>query len=301
MAGSQVLPVSSHQGSPGEATDSVAGNKHLANLSTIFDFGGTGKKEESPAKAMADIASFSEDRKPKGVPEAPFPFMKLPLELRNMVYREILQRPKSIIPYRLYYWRRNIESLVPTCRIFLVSKALYDEAVLIFFGYNTFDFISMDILEEHLATMKVECRRQIRSIVVGLSGDRRTEAAKLLRRCVSLRHLSIGLGGSSFRFATPHPPWVLKPWGVQELLKVRGLNIVEVVNLCSTGGRLREEDSALLKALQVLKQPYSAAALRKQDKVDFPPKKAQRSVYGKTNVMTRSERKMVANDGHGQA
>lgn len=50
----------------------------------------------------------------------------------------------------------------------------------------------------------------------------------------------------------------------------------------------------LLEALQVLKQPYSEAAIRRQDKKDYPPEKAKRTVFGRANVVTRAETRLAS-------
>ncbi|KAL9011494.1 MAG: hypothetical protein Q9180_009188 [Flavoplaca navasiana] len=87
--------------------------------------------------------------------------------------------------------------------------------------------------------------------------------------------------------------------GLGDLLKVRGIQELDIIvpsalphsRYYSFNDEMSPE--SFIKDLQVLKLPRSAASLRRQDEKDFPPEKARRTVFGKANVMTRSEKAMI--------
>lgn len=69
--------------------------------------------------------------------------MKLPLELRDKVYSYGLMVEGHITPYPEYYrYRRNLDCKGDKLRSFIgilsVSKAVHEEAAVIFYGKNTF-------------------------------------------------------------------------------------------------------------------------------------------------------------------
>ncbi|KAI4202900.1 MAG: hypothetical protein LQ350_002271 [Teloschistes chrysophthalmus] len=303
MARSQASPPISHQDSPGAATNLELTDEVMSNLSTTSTESKKGEQEDSQAETIADKASSSDHEKPEAALEVPFPFMKLPLEIRSMIYENVLRQPTNIkVEGRFGTFLSGIDyyainDVATHCRIFLVSKAFYQEAMPIYFCCNTFSFAYTWVMYYVTRKLKVDYRRHFRSIKItgAWMGLHCRGAAKFLQGCVSLRHLSIRFDNSIFRWVrVPGQKRVFKPWGVGELLKVRGIRDLEVKIPHVVD--FREEYETFIERLDVLKQPYSVAALRQQDKIDYPPKKAQRSVFGKANVVTRSERKMIAND-----
>ncbi len=66
----------------------------------------------------------------------------------------------------------------------------------------------------------------------------------------------------------------MKIYGLSDLLKVRGLTEVEVeLGTPEIDGFIRSFDDDLVvfkETLQVLKQPHSAAQLKRQEKKDYP-------------------------------
>lgn len=74
--------------------------------------------------------------------------MKLPLELRDKVYSYGLMVEGHITPYPEYYhYRRNLDCKGDKLRSFIgilsLSKAVHEEAAVIFYGKNTFRVSSM--------------------------------------------------------------------------------------------------------------------------------------------------------------
>lgn len=248
-----------------------------------------------------------------------FPFMKLPQEVRSMVYKEYLILPGSISTVG-FAWadaasstklRRDCilhqpahHSYVAMDRsvfgLWSVSKALRKESVSLFFRHNDFRFANLNQLQRFLSHISVEGRRSIASIYVGYFGAAPARTFKLLRECVGLRRLTLELQQMSIGTV----PWIvklqryklMKIHGLADLLKIRGLQIVKV----ESGGLnesvfIREFDDELVtfkEALQVLKQPHNPAQLRRQEKKDYPHG-VGRTLFGKANVTTRMEKKVM--------
>ncbi|KAI4140645.1 MAG: hypothetical protein L6R39_005708 [Caloplaca ligustica] len=258
-----------------------------------------------PNQVVAPDIKRAED-----VPAEPFSFMKLPAEIRVMIFKQLLVVPSDIIVgyshQRKSFYAVDImnehgydkyHSPAATCQLFRVSKAFYQEAMPVYFGCNTFDFPVLDHLAV-LDTLKPDYRRSIRSISFNFSGIAPAKSVKLLYGCTSLRRLSLRVGYGTTRYRQGKRLPLLKACGANDLLKVRGIEELEIRRCRYYLGTFNEEQDeweSFVGALQVLRQPRDAASLRRQDAKDFPPEKAKRTVFGKSNVMTRSERR--ATDG----
>ncbi|KAL8669760.1 MAG: hypothetical protein Q9168_005665 [Polycauliona sp. 1 TL-2023] len=235
-----------------------------------------------------------------------FPFMKLSGELRNKVYEELLVVPNAIsltawegpfTPNRLHLSNNSLQAQRPSCAILQVSKLIHSEAFPILYGCNTFHCNSVEALNL-LLSKKTEYRRSIRSLSFETSGFAPARSIKLLHGCTSLQtlkiHLSLDLVFDDYGLRSPHA--IRRLPGLSDLLKLRGIREVEVVEPANlhpiyfAALRRRVDPDALTQQLQVLKRPKSAAMVRRQDDKDYPPEKAKRTVFGKANVKTRSER-----------
>ncbi len=233
----------------------------------------------------------------KVTPKQPFPFMKLPQEVRLMVYKEhlVLPGPISTVGSR---WggaalcvklRRDCVLHQPSHRsyipldqsvfgLFSASKSNYKQSVSMFFRHNDFRFANLNQLSSFLSRISVEARRSIAAVYVGYGGATPARTFKLLKECVGLRRLTLELSQSSIGTI----PWVSKSAGfklmkiyrLSDLLKVRGLTEVEVeLGTPEIDGFIRSFDDEWVvfkKTLQVLKQPHSAAQLKRQEKKDYP-------------------------------
>ncbi|KAL8937943.1 MAG: hypothetical protein Q9216_004163 [Gyalolechia sp. 2 TL-2023] len=246
--------------------------------------------------------------------DKPFPFMKLPPELRQMIYKDLLVQSHEITItdtcWSLFGIRDGPVRIVvddaahspsATCKIFRVSKACYNEAMPIYFGCNSFAFESLDLLLL-LEKGKADYRRNIKSLSVHFCGKSPAKAARMLRGCTALRELSVQINHGTLRYGKSEFLPLLKSNGINDLLKVRGiseLNVTkpEIYKLSST---ITEEWEPFVEAMQVLKQPRSAAALRYRYAKDYPPERAKRVTFGKANVATRSEKRILKNAGKEQ-
>ncbi|KAI4122528.1 MAG: hypothetical protein LQ338_005775 [Usnochroma carphineum] len=268
-------------------------------------------KDCSPVKHILKCAVASDNKPVTDVPGEPFPFMKLPPEIRVMIFEKVLVASSQITVSYRSYWKSFYTTILDdehgyqqyhspraACELFTVSKSFYNEAMPIYFGCNTFAVVHLDHLA-FLSKLKADYRRSIRSISTGFSGIAPARCIKLLHGCISLRRLSLRITYGTMRYHKGKCLPLLKSSGVNDLLKIRDLEELEVERYPSFSPLLDERVEGwgpFLEALQVLKQPRDAASLRRQDQKDYPPEKAKRTVFGKTNVMTRSERK-VTNKG----
>ncbi|KAL8873041.1 MAG: hypothetical protein Q9174_001428 [Haloplaca sp. 1 TL-2023] len=221
--------------------------------------------------------------------EKPFPFMKLPPELQNMIFKEAFCFPFKVRCFMSLASdpeKDPVRSIGYTSRGLRTSKAFYNNAMPVYFHSNTFLFNSFEAIEIFLGGLNVQSRRSIRSVGMILEDEDCDEAARLLRGCVSLRRLSITIPCEILHYNAIF--WVdwARYHGIKELLRhVRGIEELEVFRRrrrrCSRCSRkMKVHLGPIIQALQGIKQPYTAAALRVQDKKDF--------VWGKANVTTRS-------------
>ncbi|KAL8861965.1 MAG: hypothetical protein Q9178_001835 [Gyalolechia marmorata] len=235
---------------------------------------------------------YYSDGQDSDVEDSAFPFMELPLEIRTMVYEEVLLASPSIsimtqhLPAYMGY-------SPPTTELLRASKTLYHEATSIFYGRNLFEFLDLDALDGFLTKFSIQQRRMITSIALGIWGITPAKSVRLLQGCVSLRHLKVKVLLNTLDGYYPNRPGQPRAAGIQGLLDVRGIRELDVtlptfVNI--EDDQQREAFERLKKALQVVKLPRSVASMRRQGAKDFPPEKAKRTVFGRANVLTRSER-----------
>lgn len=253
--------------------------------------------------------------------DKPFPFMKLPLELRAEVYKQhlimagtiasigrVYPHPHLRIHLRNYcgihepphHEDQNIDLSVR--RLWAVSKTIYYEAIPVFFRYNDFDFETLDLVLQFLSQIGPTSRRNISSMSFNYTGKAPAKAIRLLKECVGLRSLAIRISHDitsviPFR-AFSYTYDLMRVWGMKDLLKIRGIETLEIKQeppqYPSTAyDAIHAKIPVFEAALQVLKQPHNPAHLTRQEKKDYPLK-ATRTVFGMANVKTRTEKKLIA-------
>ncbi|KAL8888634.1 MAG: hypothetical protein Q9192_006144, partial [Flavoplaca navasiana] len=233
--------------------------------------------------------------------EKSLPLMKLPPEIRNMIYEMVLFVADPIgiqlawlswypSPRATHDGLRTIRhSPRKTCQLLQVCKEIYHEASLIYYRHNSFFCSGVEALGEFLTKLTIQQRRNIRCLSFHFNdGHAPAKSMRLLQGCVSS-----ALTISFTRYTLPdyglRMPDSLKCLpGLGDLLKPYH-SINDEVN-----------PEAFIEDLQVLKLPRSAASLRRQDDKDFPPEKARRTVFGQANAMTRSEQAMIDGNEGGQ-
>ena len=266
------------------------------------------------------------------VPDQPFRLMDLPLEVRTMIFKELLVMPGPILfknyvhsvqaerdkaslramPILMIYPRpfsgaqmsdiNIVESNFiwqgPLLGVFLASKSIYRETVPIYFGTNFFSFESLSRFEDFVSKIGPECRWQLARLKIGYCGKAPTRAIKRLVDCVGLRELELKIHSYSIAFLGDVFPYAPRLHGIKELLKVRGLTKLEVdfseYRACSYPEYDAEKvKPAVIEQLQVLKQPHDPKKLKRQEKKDFPAKTTRRIVFGSANVVTRAEKRLL--------
>ncbi|KAL8889599.1 MAG: hypothetical protein Q9215_003159 [Flavoplaca cf. flavocitrina] len=207
--------------------------------------------------------------------QAPFPFMKLPAELRVMVYQyHFFQSAEHLAGHCEFARERACGSGGPACRLGIVneyvhlgnlwitSKAIYHEAMPIYFSTHDFHFSCIGDLFKFLTTIPYYHRQHITKLsFVYTNGCRIPKSARidnfdihqafrLLSECPNLIELGICLSG----FETNRI--FQSQWGLKTLLKLRG---IERLTLEEVDGWADAQITSLDRSLSVLKGPYSPA------------------------------------------
>lgn len=178
-----------------------------------------------------------------------FPFMKLPPEIRKVIYTmhfDQEQEPRdadtacpagSACTYRVY------NNWVPVRALLLVSRIVYNESMPLYYRSKTFGFISLERMTRFLDTIGVSQRSFITNISFIYYGEdtRRWSfkwegetnaviAFRALADCPALHTLHIGFDNMS---QPPTERWnpndLMTESGLDELLRLRGLTTVDVV------------------------------------------------------------------------
>lgn len=201
-----------------------------------------------------------------------FPFMKLPLELRNMVWKELLVMPGLIVmgSTKLRLGRPRVIPINPIYGVFLVSKQIRQEAITTYFGNNEFIALDVAALAEFLYCIGPDACNLIRKIWIYYSrGKNAGKAFKLLTQCGSLRKIHFRIG-CYYRtmYRAKKLPFLKRP-GIQSLLKIRGLEELDVkvdwqgLMPCPFREVVEREMEDFLQALEILKKPRDAKRQRR--------------------------------------
>ncbi|KAL8823744.1 MAG: hypothetical protein Q9170_008323 [Blastenia crenularia] len=213
-------------------------------------------------------------------PTSPFQFMKLPPELRMMVYKyHFLQVPDHLgrhcwdtekcsagqTPCR----NSQVNSGIPLQGIWTVSKTVYHEAMPIFFAIQSFYFENVERLGKFLATIGPYHRQHITTVrfthlkVMGTIAFEVKEAFRLLGECPNLVNLSIQfLGDNATKKSVP---------SLNDLAKIRGIHKLEI-SFFDPYWMVRIDDSELQAGkkkiadkVEALTEPYTPAAMKRRE------------------------------------
>lgn len=194
------------------------------------------------------------------VPGQSFPLMKLPVEVRRMIFEELLIMPSSIM-FRSYveiegkgmrYWftpyattntikkegtieehpARIKESEIikqsGILNVFLASKTIYRETVPLYYGHNVFEFHGANLFAKFATAIGPECRWQLARVNIGWNGSAFARAAKVMLECVGLRELTLRIYSWSLAPCPSDAPDECRLNGMRDLLRVRGLNMLKL-------------------------------------------------------------------------
>ena len=206
---------------------------------------------------------------------APFPFMKLPAELRVMVYKyHFCQSAEHLAGHCEFARERACGSGGPACRLGIVneylhlgnlwitSKTIYREAMPVYFSTHDFHFSCIGDLFKFLTTIPYYHRQHITKLGFDYTNGCRIpksarvdnfdihQAFRLLSDCPNLIELGICLSGFEiYRILQTQ-------WGLKTLLKLRG---IERLRIEDADGWAHPPITSLERSLSVLKGPYSPA------------------------------------------
>lgn len=145
-------------------------------------------------------------------------------------------------------------------------KSIYREAFPLYYSQNTFKLSSSHDLKTFIDHLGPQPRSQVTKISIGWGGPALAKAARMLQSFIGLRDLEIQIWTFyTFNNSTDDNVEV-KIYGMKDLLRIRGLEKLEVQ--CCTyvvyrDGRVtsctREQQNTFLRKLEVLKQPREIA------------------------------------------
>ena len=186
--------------------------------------------------------------------------------------------------------------------IFLVSKCVDNEARALFFRHNDFYFERLEHLEAFLSAISVSSRRSLVSISFKYYGLTPATSIKSLKECVGLRNLKLvfsinSIGKVSWQTDENELDGyagIVTVNGMSDLLKVRDIKTLDVVfdEPFERNYSPRFRGVPLKEALEILKEPRKASQLTRQRNKDYP-EPVGRTVFGKANVTTRGEKKVM--------
>ena len=243
-----------------------------------------------------------------------FPFLSLPIELRNVVYKMhlLMEGPVKIAGAAPQYegnvaWaiaeatedrpKRSKILQLELLQIFLVSKTVYHEATRIYFGLNRFYFReTSDVLR--MKCLSPDLRRTISKVTLRVHGKKQVEGIKFMATWMGLRDLTVVVPFEKFLgyIGSRAPPRAFS--GMQALRRHRGLEHFKIEILPHSWWSVascQNRESQLTAFFAVLLRPRSSVFKAKIEKMDYR-EKLHRSVVGKANVTTRKERKLLGTE-----
>ncbi|MCJ1392476.1 hypothetical protein MMC18_005343 [Xylographa bjoerkii] len=145
--------------------------------------------------------------------EDSFPFMKLPSEVRNQIYRYVLTASWSCEMIHVSTCCKYVSA--SSLALLEVSRQIYQEAFHLFYQENTLVFENTDDLARCLHTIGYARRQEIRKIEFFWVGQEPKAAFRLLRTCQKLKEVTIENYTDG-----------LERSGLAALREVRGLEVV---------------------------------------------------------------------------
>lgn len=158
-----------------------------------------------------------------GIPLAAqtFPFMRLPIELRFMIYKEFFNQSGHVLLVSEKH--SDNEKIIP---LFRASEEIFHEAAPILYSHSQMIFQDHNLLTRMLQTPVSIMATFLTHVRIRTKGAAPCRAYKLLAQCKMLRTLVLDFCYSHKRYAKDDNYTVLKSRGVGDLLKIRGLQTV---------------------------------------------------------------------------
>ncbi|KAL8805491.1 MAG: hypothetical protein Q9182_001946 [Xanthomendoza sp. 2 TL-2023] len=242
-----------------------------------------------------------------------FPLMKLPRELRDMVYASyfhpLVQHSKRCRgvdhdPCSRWHWGgppclpQAINNDAPLGSLWIVSKRLYNEAMPIYFTTHHFCFSGLETLGRFITTIGPFPRQYIAKVNIHWEKSSKIstfdvhQTFRLLSECPNLKSLTFNI-----------PPNYLLPAqyrplpGQKTALQIRGLQDVAVKVyphnnwiLEENFAEARSRFAALGERLSVLKTPYTDAEIKRREALGIIKKETYRTCFDGEEKESRAER-----------
>jgi len=109
-----------------------------------------------------------------------------------------------------------------TLKLVRLCKQIYHEALPIYFGENTFEFIAVHFMGSFLKGISDERRNLMRNISFEYGGKKLNEGFDLLQKCANLEKLHVGTSSNTTNRARGDQRDLCNANGLKSLLKVRG-------------------------------------------------------------------------------
>lgn len=289
------------------------------------------KKDEHSMKDIGGPGSTEEPWEP------PPTFQTIPGEIRDLIYKVALLMPGPIYvpgnsqPYawkegpiadptseipsadewsprfdfpRCSWMLRAIVAQADACALLGTSKTIYREAASMYYGKNAFKFYDVDAFNKFADTLGPDARWQVATISMQWMGKGPSAAAKLLTTFPRLSHLELDIKHCyTFKKAPMYDTDVLKIYGLNDLLKIRGVKSLQVnipeEFIAKAGGDQEYicddvQTAKFLSMLEIMKGPRDVKAWERLQKIDFKGRigeKPRRIEFGIYVVLTNEQRK----------
>ncbi|KAL9002919.1 MAG: hypothetical protein Q9188_004174 [Gyalolechia gomerana] len=240
-----------------------------------------GGRDHRLAKPQADIVEMVVEETPE--PSSSFPLLKLPPELRMMVYKYHFSQkpdhlnaiycatPKTCGVGQFTCGSAHVNDDVPLQMLWVSCKTVYYEAMPIFFSTRKFKFENIERLGEFLTTIGPYHRQHLTSIGFHYEKAGTTEAFdvneafRLLGECPNLKRLSIHI----------HSHYIGRKKaalaGFSTLLRIRGVENLELTFFDAYwisylyGRDLDDAKKIVTSKLETLKNPYKPAEIKRRE------------------------------------
>lgn len=201
-----------------------------------------------------------------------FPFMRLPPEVRRIIYRMVYPEAHVKFDWANTYPGHSLMHQhgygVPPLT---VSKEIYRESRAVFLGGTKFRLNSIRILRRFLNRLGHEGRKLLTALEIKYSAHGAVNTFRLLAECTALRSLAIIVRVEAAPY-NKQPNRLMMRSGLKQLLKIRGiqeLGLTDIrlkhVRIFDLGvdffdtmvPRFNKDKENFTQALQILKRPHS--------------------------------------------
>ena len=193
----------------------------------------------------------------------PFPFMALPVEIRIMIYSQIVVSLREIFPAPgKSLFRTSDISHSTIMALFLVSKTVFNEAMPLYYSKNHFYLTTSQDLYFFLSSVGHDRCKYLKTLNVQYTGKWAVRAFRLLLERCEIKNLKLLVHNSAMQGQPPHTKSVVTSFGMRQLKQLRGLETLQIGfawsrhlaqhahPFYSTSGR-----ALFIETLQVTKQP----------------------------------------------